>query len=85
MGIFILLGLAFLFQLAFPQMASVLAWLLTIGFIIPFFTFAGGTLAWALINIFTAGAFFSGSAWLGCCAFIGLPVGLFMAWFVLAD
>ena len=85
MGIFILLGLAFLFQLAFPQMASVLAWLLTIGFIIPFFTFAGGTLAWALINIFTAGAFFNGSAWRGCCGFIGLPMGLMLAYSILAD
>lgn len=85
MGIFILLGLAILFQIVFPQLANVLAWLLTIGFIVPFFTFAGGSLAWAFLNIFTAGSFFTAGAWFSCCAFAGLPMGLFMAWYILAD
>ena len=85
MGIFILLGLAFLFQIFFPQLANVLAWLLTLGFIVPFFTFAGGSLAWVFLNIFTVGAFFNADAWFFCCAFGGLPAGLFMAWYILAD
>ena len=85
MGIFILLGLAVLVQITFPRVADVLAWLLTLGFIIPFFTFAGGTLVWAFLNIFTAGAFFNVSAWQGCCGFIGLPMGLMLAYSILAD
>jgi len=85
MGIFILLGLSLLTSFLFPGLATVLAWLITLGFIVPFFTFAGGTLAWAFLNVFTAGAYFTGTAWFSCCTFIGFPLGLMMAWFVLAD
>jgi hypothetical protein len=85
MGIFLLLGLAILFQIVFPQLANVLAWILTIGFIVPFFTFAGGSFVWATLNIFTLGSFFNGASWFSCCAFVGFPMGLMMAWYILAD
>ena len=85
MGIFILLGLSLLTSFLFPGLATVLAWLITLGFIVPFFTFAGGTLAWALLNIFTGAAFWGWQGWWGFCAFVGFPTGLLTAWWIHTD
>jgi hypothetical protein len=59
---------------------NALAWIVTLGFILPFFTIGGGTLAWALA-VLTGHS----PSWLSCIVLAGLPLGLFMTWFVLAD
>lgn len=69
----------------FPSLANVLAWILTLAFIIPFCTFAGGTFVWAIANIFTGAALWGWHGWWGCCTFVGLPVGILAALWVHSD
>lgn len=80
-GIFIILAVSYLF----PAFARVLAWILTIGFILPFCTFGIGSFAWALANIFTCTAFWGWDAWQGFCAYVGFPIGLLAAWWIHMD
>ena len=35
-----------------PRAANILAGLITFGFIVPFYTFAGGTFIWAITTLF---------------------------------
>lgn len=85
MPLLIIFGLVILLGIFAPGLANTLAWLITIAFTIPFFTFIGGTFAWAIINLCTSGTYFSAHGWLGCCAFIGFPAGLVAAYWTLSD
>lgn len=69
----------------FPRLSNVLAWALTLTFIIPFCTFGCGTFAWVIANILTECTFWGWSDWWGFCTFAGLPIGLVAAWWIHAD
>lgn len=81
LGMLLVVAISYLF----PGLARVLAWLLTIGFILPFCIFGVGTFAWAVANIFTSAAFWGWPAWRGFCAFVGFPIGLLTAWWIHTD
>lgn len=85
MPLIIVVLLALFIPFLFPRLATAITWLLTLAFIIPFFTFAGGTFVWAIVNIFTKSAFWGWGGWWGFCAFVGFPMGLAAAWWVHTD
>lgn len=85
MPLIILMLVALAISFLFPGLARALAWLITLAFIIPFFTFIGGTFAWAVANIFTVAAFWNLQSWLGFCTFVGFPIGLLAAFWVHTD
>lgn len=68
-----------------PKLAASLAWLIVICFLLPLFTFGGGTLLWVVCALVSSGSLWTATAWWGFCAFGGLPLGLLVSWFVLKD
>lgn len=85
MPIIIVVILALAISYFFPSIANALVWILTLAFIIPFFTFVGGTFAWALANIITGASFWGWAGWWSFCTFVGLPTGILAAFWVHAD
>ena len=63
-----------------PKATEAAAWVIALGFLLPFFTVAGGTLLWVGL---TAGG--HDPSYASCLAWGGLPLGLGVTWFVLAD
>lgn len=84
-ALLIILALGFLLHTVSPKLTSVLAWLITVGFLVPFMTLAGGTVGWLVINFLTAFSCWSLAAWLWSCVAFGLPLAGVLAWFVLTD
>jgi hypothetical protein len=77
----LLVGLASVVFAAFaPRAADVGAWIITLGFILPFFTFGGASFAWGVALLtghelpFTV-----------CLSFFGLPLGLGLTAYILKD
>lgn len=81
----VLLVAIFVVHTVSPKLGSALAWLITIGFLVPFMTLAGGTLGWVMINFLTFFSCWSLAAWLWCCVAFGLPLAAVIGWFVLTD
>lgn len=80
MPILLVILLSMFVSAAFPRAANVAAWIITMGFILPFFTFGGGTLIWGI------GALVGHApSWWGAVAFGGLPLGMVASWSILGD
>jgi hypothetical protein len=84
MPIIVILVLPFVIAYFSPALAKILTWILVLGFIIPFFTFAGGTFFWSIANLFTNALFLDWNGWWGFCLIVGLPVGLLASKWVLS-
>ena len=77
---FLVVGLAMALSFFFPRAANAAAWLITLGFILPFFAFGGGTLIWGIAAILG-----HAPSWWSCVALGGLPLGLLVSRSVLSD
>jgi hypothetical protein len=76
--VIVFLLLSFVAAALFPRAADVAAWLVTLVFILPFFTFGGGTLAWA-VSVLVCHPI----PWTAAVGFIGLPMGVAVSWNIL--
>lgn len=77
MHLLVVLAVAIAISAVAPRLADALAAVVTFGFILPFFTFGGGGMAWAVLTLMGVPVPF-----LACCALFGLPMGVLMARFV---
>lgn len=82
-GMIVLIALILVINHVSPRLGEAAAWMIVVGFLLPLFTFGGGTLLWVLVNLMTGGSYLAPSAWWWTCAGFGLPLGCIVSWFVL--
>lgn len=80
MPLLALFGAVLAFGYLFPRAAEKGAYLLTFGFIVPFFLFGGGAFAWSAVGIFTSWNL----SYLTCCGLFGVPIAALFAHFILS-
>lgn len=85
LGVVVALALVLVVNHVSPRLGEAAAWMIVVGFLLPFFTFGGGLVSWFFYNLFSSGSTWSSSTYATCCACFGLPLGLIVARFVLKD
>lgn len=84
MPLLVFIGLVVAFGYFYPRAANVAAWIITLVFIVPFFSLAFGTVSWS-VGILTNSIPFGLESWKTCMLFLGCPAGILLGISILKE
>jgi len=80
MLLLLLVCLAFLTLLFFPDIRGIAIYLFLCAISFPLVTYASATVFWVILNVVTGSSYMTPEAWLHCAAWIGIPTAIFCSW-----